>query len=190
MRHRRRRAAVRPTWAAPVAARRPLVGSLYVSAGEKNELDKAIQTMTAEINTIADLARKQNTPDAVALTKFQGERWTPFVMQWNAWLADEAGTIVTLDTGKFTALKTTYNQLRAEWITQLGKVTAAPPIEQDKGDAVDAAEKGLEKAGETVGETLGLGLAGAGGLLVVGLVVIVALYAFPVVAPLLSRGSK
>ena len=168
----------------------PMVGSLYVSAAEKNELDKAIITMTAEVNTIADLARKQNTPDAVALTKFQGERWTPFVMEWNAWFKAEAGTIVTVDTGKFTALKTKFNQLRQEWITQLGKVTATAPIEQDKGDVIDEIEKGLQESGKTIGKGIGFGLAGLGGLLTAALVIAGVVYLGPVVAPLLKRRGK
>lgn len=126
-------------------------------------------------------------PDAdKPLTKFQLERWLPFVMDWGIYAMGPGWMVNTDD---YEALVIKYGQLRSEWTKELGQATSAPEIAPSTASVADELGKGAKKAAGKVGEAATYGLAGLGTAAMIALVVLGVVYLAPVVAPLMRRGK-
>lgn len=130
--------------------------------------------------------KKGTSAGDLSLVKFEDVRWTPFVLDWNAFAI---GSGWMFNTDDFEKLAIRYGQLREEWTKELKQKTDAPAINPSTSSVADELGKGAKDAAGKVGGAAVYGLAGLGGLLTIGLVVLGVIYVGPIVAPLLKRGK-
>lgn len=113
----------------------------FSSDADIDTLGAAIDTMTAEVNDVASRLRTSDDTDvSPKATAFQQLRWTPYVMNWKAWVSDHTGFFSRFDDAGFQTFKSNYGSLQAEWkkilasaqktgVPDLPAVTEAPSIQ-------------------------------------------------------------
>jgi hypothetical protein len=115
--------------------RSPALG--FISDSDIDAHNSAVTTLTAEVNAVADKPREERPP---GVASFRLTRWTPYVMKWNAWVADHTGTLSRFADDEFAALRVEYGQLRQEWLTELQQKTTTP--EASPGSSTETPEEG------------------------------------------------